>query len=126
MVNSSPQPSCVTLKRLLTSLAQYAHLPDGHTPPQKTACQLNVQIQDTRSHIDGGQGTVTIVLDFTQERPACTHIRTNLEGPVGEVTDLTRDRTEGAEAVSRGSSPGEQPLPQTSSTGCLVLFAESP
>lgn len=71
---------------LLTSLAQYIHLPDGHTPPQKAARQRNVQIQDARSYIDGGQGTVIIVLDFTHERPDCTHIRTDLEGLVREVT----------------------------------------
>lgn len=39
--NSSPKPSCVTLRMLLTSLAQYAHLPDGHAAPQKAACELN-------------------------------------------------------------------------------------
>lgn len=65
----------MTLKTLQTSLAQYVRLPDGHTPPQKAACQLNVQIQDARSHIDGGQGTVIIVLDFTHE--TSLHARQN-------------------------------------------------
>lgn len=63
----------MTLKMLLTSLAQYLHLPDGHTPSQKAACQSNVQVQDARSHIDGGQDTVIIVLDFTHETSLHAH-----------------------------------------------------
>lgn len=59
---------------LLTSLAQYVDLPDGHTPSQKAACQLNMQIQDARSHRGGGQGTVIIALDFyTRETSLHTH-----------------------------------------------------
>lgn len=46
---ASPRHSCVTLRTMLTSLAQYVHLPDGHRPPQKTAC-MSAEYSRPRTH----------------------------------------------------------------------------